>query len=34
VFNAAMATAAALDQLNTMKVHGGWEKKKDEGQGS
>jgi len=31
IYNAAMATAAALEQLNTMRLKGGWEKKsKDE----
>ncbi|MCX8175068.1 MAG: 30S ribosomal protein S5 [Candidatus Micrarchaeota archaeon] len=33
VYNTAMATANALDQLNTMRLRGGWESKK-KGQGS
>lgn len=30
IYNAAMATAAALEQLNTMRLKGGWEKKSKE----
>ena len=30
IYNTAMATAAALEQLNTMRMSGGWDKKKDE----